>query len=98
MTEDNTANLTIDEKLNLVLSELANIKTRLTALETQSSGTTRPLLDKIVVEVIETRERLLEEITTLRREFSVITADVIALRARGDHLERRINTIERSPN
>ncbi len=91
MTEDNTGDLTTDEKLDLLIA-------RVSAIEAQSTDTTRPLLDRIIQEVIETRERLLEEIAAVRREFSIITADVIALRARSDHAERRLNALEQRPN
>jgi hypothetical protein len=108
MNEENTADLTTDETLRLILTELRELKTtvggmdaRVAALEARSeerSGTTRPLLDRIIQEVIETRERLLEEIAAVRREFGVIAADVIALRARGDHAERRLSALEQRPN
>lgn len=67
MTEDPTKDLTDGEKLNLILFELRELKTtagaldaRLTALEAQGVNITRPLLDQIIKEVIETREMLTE--------------------------------------
>lgn len=100
MTDENanTADLTMDEKLDRVLTKLADIETRLGALETQGTGSTRPLLDQIIREVVDTRDRLVEEIATLRGEFNVITADLIALRARGDRFDRRLSEIEQRPN
>ena len=47
----NTADLTIGEKLDRILQ-------RLTALESQGTGMTRPLLDQIIKEMVETRETL----------------------------------------
>ncbi len=108
MNEGNTADLTDSEKLDLLLAEVRGLKTtvggleaRLAALEAQAEerpNTTRPLLDRILAEMIETRERLLEELASQRREFSVITADIIALRARSDHIERRLSAVEQRPN
>ncbi|MCI0390337.1 MAG: hypothetical protein MOB07_16425 [Acidobacteria bacterium] len=100
MTDENanTADLTMDEKLDRILTDLADVKTRLGALETQGANTTRPILDQIIREVVETRDRLIEEIATLRGEFNVVTADLIALRARGDRLDRRLSEIEQRPN
>ncbi len=91
MTDDDTKDLTTDEKLDRILERLA-------ALESHSSGTPRPLLDRIAQEVVETRDRLLEEIATLRGEFNVITADITALRARGARGERRLSELEQRPN
>ncbi len=70
MTDENanTADLTIDEKLDRILSDLAEVKNRLSALETQSVHTTRPLFDQMVREVVETRNRITEELATLRGE------------------------------
>lgn len=51
MSEDPTKDLTTDEMLRLILG-------RLDKLEAQSTGTTRPLLDQLIKEMIETRETL----------------------------------------
>ena len=97
MSED-TKDLTDSEKLDRILAEMSDLKSRLAALETRSAETTRPLLDKIIVEVIETREALRADIATLRSEFSIITADIVSLRARGDNTDRRLSALEQRPS
>lgn len=61
MSEDPTRDLTMDEKLNLILQRLA-------ALEAQGANTTRPLLDQLIKEMVETREALTERIDSIERE------------------------------
>lgn len=57
--DDPTADLAAGEKkLNQILAELAEMKADIAALKQQSQGTTRPLLDRIIAEVIATRETL----------------------------------------
>lgn len=73
MSEDPTKDLTTDEMLRLILG-------RLDKLEAQSTGTTRPLLDQLVKEMIETREAL--------------TAQLGALTARIDTLTERMSAVE----
>jgi hypothetical protein len=61
VTDENAtaAELTIDEKLDRILQ-------RLSALEAQGANTTRPLLDQIVKEIVETRETLVRASTASR--------------------------------
>jgi phosphopantothenate synthetase len=72
----NTADLTIGEKLDRILQ-------RLTALESQGAGTTRPLLDQIIKEMVETRETLNQRLdgmdarlATLEQESKVIRREL----------------------
>jgi len=61
----NTADFTMDEKLDRILSELREVKTRLIALEAAAEGRTtetRQKLDKIIQEICD-NERL-EKIET----------------------------------
>lgn len=98
MNEDRTKDLTLDEKLDLIL-------TRLAALETQSeerSNTTRPLLDRAIQEMIQTREivverfdRLEERMANLERKFDILVDDSITLRAQQKSFEKRLNALER---
>jgi hypothetical protein len=57
MADENadTADLTMNEKLERILQRLA-------ALESQGANTTRPLLDQIIKEMVETREALTERL------------------------------------
>ncbi len=50
MSEENTKDLTVDEKLDLLLAEMANVQMQLAKLEAfaeDRSRDTRPMLDKI---------------------------------------------------
>jgi hypothetical protein len=62
MTNDDTptADLTMNEKLDRILQRLA-------ALEAKGANTTRPLLDQIVKEMVETREMLMERIGVVEK-------------------------------
>lgn len=67
MTDENadTADLTINEKLDRILQRLA-------ALDAQGANTTRPLLDQIIKEMVETRETLMEELRAVHRRLDRI--------------------------
>jgi hypothetical protein len=100
MTDENanTADLTIDEKLDRILQRLA-------ALETQGTGTTRPLLDRIIQETVETRETLAgrmdgmdARLERIEKQLEVMTLDVMRVRADQRRLEDRVDEIERRPN
>jgi hypothetical protein len=105
MTEDNTKDLTDSAKLNLILAKLGDLDTRLTALETQGTGTTRPLLDQIIHEMVTTRDKLIERhdkadarLDRIERQLKVLTQDVMQVRTDQQRLDDRMDTIERRPN
>jgi len=61
----NTADLTINEKLDRILQRLA-------ALEAQDANTTRPLLNQLIKETADTREALTERIAAVEKELRSI--------------------------
>jgi hypothetical protein len=82
MTDENanTADLTMDEKLDRILK-------RLDALEAQRANTTRPLLDQIITEMVATRNTLVARadgadarLDRIERQLKVLTQDVMAVR------------------
>jgi archaellum component FlaC len=96
MTDENanTADLTIDEKLDRILQ-------RLTALESKADDRareTRPLLDHLIQEMVTTRETLMEELRRVRKQLEVMTLDVMQVRADQRRLEDRMDDVERRPN
>ena len=100
MTDENanTADLTIDEKLDQVLRKLA-------ALETQAGSSTRPLLDSLIKEMVTTRETLAAQLAEVARELKAVNnrLDVFSIDAskiRGDLREHdtRLNELESRPN
>jgi chromosome segregation ATPase len=100
MTDENTstADLTIDEKLDRILQ-------RLTALEAQGTGTTRPLLNQIIQEMVTTRETLTARmdgtdarLERIEKQLKVLTLDVMQVRTDQQRLEDRMDEIERRPN
>jgi hypothetical protein len=82
MTDENanTADLTMDEKLDRILK-------RLDALEAQGANTTRPLLYQIITEMVATRDTLVARadgadarLDRIERQLKVLTQDVMAVR------------------
>lgn len=92
----------MNEKLDQILQ-------RLSALESQGTGTTRPLLDQIIKEMIETRETLTDrldgmdgrlamleqESKIIRRELGLLREDVRNERMARAELQERVEQIER---
>ncbi len=108
MTDENTKDLTSDEKLDLILAELADLRewrAKVDAFIEDRLPDTRPLHERTVKEMIETRELLLErsasierEVKTTRREIGLLREDI-----RNEQLERvelaeRVSAIEQRPN
>jgi ABC-type transporter Mla subunit MlaD len=107
MTDENanTADLTINEKLDRILS-------RLDALEAKAddrANTTRPLLDQIIKEMVQTRETLSERIDGVERSLAarldriekqlrVMTQDIMQVRTDQQSLEDRMDDLEQRPN
>jgi len=104
MTDENadTADLTMNEKLDRILQRLA-------ALESQGANTTRPLLDRIVKEMVETRVMLMgridvvektltDRLDRIEKRLEVVTLDLMETRADQRRLEGRMDTVERRPN
>jgi hypothetical protein len=65
----NTADLTMNEKLDRILQRLA-------ALESQGANTSRPLLDQIIKEMIETRDALTERIDRMEGRFQHVESQL----------------------
>jgi phosphopantothenate synthetase len=100
MTDENanTADLTINEKLERILQRMA-------ALEAQGANTTRPPLDQIVKEMVQTRETLIElmdgmgsRLERIEKQLEVMTLNVMQVRADQRRLEDRMDAIERRLN
>jgi len=75
MTDENapTADLTMNEKLDRVLRRLA-------ALEAQGANTTRPLLDQLIKEVIQTRETLTERLDGMDARLAALEQEAKIIR------------------
>ncbi len=119
MTEDNTKDLTPDETLRLILAEVRELKTtvsgldaRVAALEAQAaerSNTTRPLLDRLIQEMIETRETLLarqdradakqdqmaEVLRQIKGQIEVLAINAVEVKAEQRSLAGRVTELER---
>lgn len=59
MTEENTADLTTDEILRMILQRLTRLEAQAQAQAEERANTTRPLLDRLIQEMVETREMLI---------------------------------------
>ncbi|MEO6726476.1 MAG: hypothetical protein ABIP14_14410 [Blastocatellia bacterium] len=107
MNEENTKDLTIDEKLDMVLAELVFMKAdfgaRLAKVEVfveDRSRDTRPMLDKIYKEVADMRIEVKEtkdRVVRIDRKFDVLNSDVVELRSADREFEQRLTVVERQP-
>ena len=101
MNEENTKDLTVDEKLDLLLAEMAFVKTELGSVQMRlvkveafvedRSRDTRPMLDKIHKEVADTRVEVGEvksHLKRLERKWAVLNEDVMEVRIAQRELER----------
>lgn len=61
MTEDDTKDLTMDEIFKLILDRLTKLEAQSQAQAEERANTTRPLLDRAIQEMIQTREAIQEE-------------------------------------
>lgn len=106
MNEDeDTDDLTINEKLDLILQ-------RLSALEDDRRTGTRPLLDKLIKEMIETRETLAarlsgvenrlsgveQAVQALNCKFNVINEELLNVKGEFRGFDERMTELERKPN
>jgi len=106
MTDENanTADLTMDEKLDRILTQLADVKARLSALEAGAEDRakeTRPKLDLIIKEMADVREEIREVVTRLDRiesRLETMAMDVVDVRAAQRRLGERVSDLERRPN
>jgi septal ring factor EnvC (AmiA/AmiB activator) len=97
MSEDQTKDLTTDEKLDLILTRLAKLE----AFAEDRQRDTRPMLDKIHKELADTRAELKEmadRLARIERKFDVLTSDVMDLRATQRDVENRLSGLERKPS
>jgi hypothetical protein len=96
MTDENanTADLTINEKLDRILERLAALEAR----GDDRARETRPLLDQIIKEMVTTRETLEQEIRIIRREIGLLREDMRNERMARAELGERIDDLERRPN
>jgi hypothetical protein len=108
MTDENTKDLTTDEKLDLILAELADLRewrVKVDSFIEDHLPDTRPLHERTVKEMIETRELLLErsaaierEVKTARREIGLLREDIRNERMERVELAERVSAIEQRPN
>ncbi|MGH9754947.1 MAG: hypothetical protein ACREA2_19390 [Blastocatellia bacterium] len=99
MTDENanTADLTMDEKLDRILAKLAEVETRLSALEVEAKDRareTRPKLDLLIAEMAATRE----DVKTALARLDTLALDVFNVRADQRRLTERVDESERRPN
>ena len=100
--EDPTKDITTDEMLRLILG-------RLDKLEAQSANTTRPMLDQIIKEMIQTRDMLMEqmnagfegiekELAAINNRLDIFCIDISKLRGSIRGLDARLAEVESRPN
>lgn len=103
MTDENanTADLTDREVLERILRRLETLE----AKSDDRARETRPLLDHLIKEMIETRESLAERMAALeqeskniRRELGLLREDIRHERLERAELAERVDDMERRPN
>lgn len=110
MNDENTKDLTMNEKLDMVLAELGLVRSELAAAQTKlvrveafvedRSRDTRPMLDKIYIEVADLRIEMKDtkdRVVRIDRKFDVLNSDVVELRAADRDFEHRLTVLERQP-
>jgi septal ring factor EnvC (AmiA/AmiB activator) len=107
MSDDTpTAELTDGQILRALAADMREVKERLSAIEQSSqNGGTRPLLDKLIKEMTQTRDTLNDRLTGVEKELRAINHQLEAmavhwLKTQGDirdHAER-LADLERRPN
>ncbi len=105
MTDENTADLTTDELLRMILSRLDRLEAQAQAQAEERANTTRPLLDRAIAEMIQTREALLErfqaveqDIKIIRREIGLLREDIRNERMERVELAERVSALESRPS
>ena len=103
MTDENanTADLTMNEKLDRILARLATLEAR----ADDRARETRPLLDRLIQEMVTTRETLTgrmdgmdARLQRIEKQLEVMTLDVMQVRTDQRQLEDRMGDLERRPN
>lgn len=103
MTEEITKNLTADEKLDLILSRLDGIETRLAKVEVfveDRSRDTRPMLDRIHKDLADTRVELAEmraDVGDVKREIRLLREDMWNERKERVELAERVGRLDARP-
>jgi hypothetical protein len=101
MTEDNTADLTTDELLRMILARLDRLEAQAQAQADERANTTRPLLDRAIAEMVQTRETLMEELRGVNKRLASIEnrLEVFISKIRGDvwGLDARMAALENRP-
>src|SRR5215468_393003 len=98
----NTADLTIDEKLDQVLRKLGDMDGRLAKLEAAAADRareTRPKLDLIIAEVADLREGqkdLAKRLDRIDSRLETLAFDILDVRGAQRRLGDRVDVIERN--
>jgi uncharacterized protein (DUF885 family) len=109
MTDDNTADLTTDEILRMILERLTRLEAQAQTQADERANTTRPLLDRLIQEMIETREMLLERqdqagakqdqmaevLRQIKNQIEVLAINSVEVKAEQRSLAGRVSEIER---
>jgi hypothetical protein len=105
MTDDNTTDLTDSEKLNLILEHLAQLEARTEAQAEDGANVTRPLFERAIAEMVQTREVVIErlervekEIRLFGRKMDIFNEELLGLRHGHRELEERVSALEQRPN
>jgi archaellum component FlaC len=82
------------EILELILSRLTSVESRLAAIEEERAKDTKPMLAQIhkyVADLSEDSRELKERTARIERKFEVLASDMVDLRARQSSIENRVD-------
>jgi GTP1/Obg family GTP-binding protein len=105
MTDENTADLTTDELLRMILARLDRLEAQAQAQAEERANTTRPLFERAIAEMIQTREALIErlervekEIRLFGRKMDIFNEELLELWHGHREVEERVSALEQRPN
>ncbi|HEY0547729.1 MAG TPA: hypothetical protein VGC91_20270 [Pyrinomonadaceae bacterium] len=84
--------------VNSMLVTLTSFDSRLATLEThleRQALETKPMWEKALAEIVETRTEMIQRFDNLERKLDVINKDMLQLRADQRHAESRLDKLER---
>lgn len=84
--------------VNSMLVTLTSFDSRLASLETRldrQALETKPMWEKALAEVVETRTEMIQRFDNLERKLDVVNRDMLQLRADQRHAESRLDKLER---
>ena len=88
-------------RLDSMDARLYNVETRLQALEEQNERRameTKPMWEKALAEIAETREEMRDGFATLARKLDVMNHELLEVKAEQVRIDKRMDQLEKRPS